>query len=127
MLKRGDRAMPRERPGVLAGDLASVQRDRHDLALVDANLNTARDERGIQRVVVGVKAQMRVRRDPGHPAPGGVGHHFWQRCHHRELFGEPVQRPRPDAAVRARVGLRKPRVELALEVQLVGEPPARLE
>ena len=80
---------------------------------------------GIEAVVVGVDAQVRVRRDAHRPAPRGVGHPVRQRRHHLQLVGEAIDRPRAQRLVRARVDLREPGVELVLEVELVGERRGR--
>ena len=58
-----DRAVP-------AGELAGVQRDREDLRVADADLDAPADQAGIERVVAGVKAQIRVGRDPESPSAG---------------------------------------------------------
>ena len=55
-----------------AGELAGVQRDREDLAPGDARLDALADQARVRRAVAGVEAQMRIRRDPEHPATVGV-------------------------------------------------------
>ena len=119
--------MPREDPAVAAGDLAGVQRDCGDGALVGDDLDPATDERRIQAVVVGVQAQVRVGRDAHRPPLGGVGHPVGQQRHHCKLVGKAINRPRAQRLVHPRVDPSEPSIELVLEVQLAGEAPARLE
>jgi len=59
MLERSDRAVLGKRARMAARDLTAVQRDRGDLTLIDANVDAAPDESGIQRVVAGIEAQTR--------------------------------------------------------------------
>ena len=110
-----------------AGELAGVQRDRDDLPLADTDFDATADEVRIQRVVVGVKPDVRIGRHPGHPAPVQVRLASGQRPHHLSLLEQTIDRPLAQRLVRPRVGLLKPRVELQLEVEMVREPPAGLE
>jgi hypothetical protein len=119
--------VPREDARVPARQLARVQRDRGEHLLVDTDLDAPADQRRIEAVVVGVQAQMRVARNAHRPAARGVGHLVGQRRHRLPLIDQAIERPGTERLVRARVDLPKPGVELVLEVQLVREPPARLE
>src|SRR5215207_5456390 len=111
-----------------AGELAGVQRDREHLAAGDARLDAPADQARVQRVVAGVKAQVWVGRDPEHPAPVCVRRRGGQRRHHLVFLGEPVDRAAAQRLVMPCVrALREPGVELELEVERVGERPARLE
>ena len=103
------------------------QRDRDDLALADAHLDATPDELRIQRIVVGVKPDVRIGRHPGHPAPIQVRLARRQRPHHLTLLEQTIDRTLAQRLVRPSVGLLKPRVELQLEVEMVREPPTRLE
>jgi hypothetical protein len=78
------------------------------------------------RLVVSVEAQVGVRRDPDHEAAVDVGRRGRQRTHQPALLHESVNRPAAQRLVRAGGSL-EPGVELELEVELVGEAPARLE
>ncbi len=68
VLERGNRAVLGEAASMATGELAGVESGGHDLALGDLDLDAAADEARIERVVVGVKAQVWVRRDPRDPA-----------------------------------------------------------
>ena len=115
VLERGDRPVLRERALVTARELARVQRDRDHLSLRDHDLDPPADKVGVQRVVVGVEPQMRIRRDPRHPAAVQIGLARGQRPHHLAFLEQPVDRPSPQRLVRATVRLLKPDVELQLE------------
>ena len=60
MLERGDRAVLGKRPRMAARELTAVQRDRGDLTLIDANVDAAPNQAGIQRVVAGIETQIPV-------------------------------------------------------------------
>jgi hypothetical protein len=79
----------------------------------------------MQAVVVGVDAQVRVRRDPGDPTPRRVGQLGWQRRHRVELGGEPVGRAFAQRLVAACVDLLKPAVEQFETAQFL--PPGSRE
>ncbi len=74
-----------------------------DPRLVDRDLDAATDQAGVEAVVVGVDAQVRIGRDPRDPAPRRVRHRLRQRA--QLLVGEPVDRPGPQRLVRAGVDL----------------------
>jgi hypothetical protein len=112
---------------VVGGELARVQRHCGDLALVDADLDPATREAGIERVVVAIKAQIGLLGHPDHEPPVDIGQPGRQRPHPSPLLDEALKRDRPDGAVSAGVGLVGPAVELVLEIQLVGKAPAGLE
>jgi len=127
MLERSDRAVLGKRARVAARDLTAVQRDGEDLTLIYANVDAAPDESGIQRVVAGIEAQIRIGRNPEHPAPIDVRRRG-QRSHHRAFLDEAVDRARAQRLVHPRVrAIIKPAVQLQLAVQLVGEAAAGLE
>jgi hypothetical protein len=100
-------------------------RPRH--AAAGAGLNAPADQPRIERVVVGVEAQVEIRRDPQHPPPIDI-RRDQQRHHHLALLDEPVARAAAQRLVRARVrpGV-EPAVELQRKVELVREHPPRLE
>ncbi len=111
-----------------AGHFAGVKRGRGDLGLGDPDLDPATGEAGIERVVVGVPAQVGLRMDAGDEAPVGVRHRLRQRAHLRPFELEPLGRDRAQGAVGAGVGAaREPVVELELEVDFVGEAAVGLE
>jgi hypothetical protein len=112
---------------VVGGELARVQRHCGDLALVDADLDPATREAGIERVVVAIKAQIGLLGHPDHEPPVDIGQPGRQRPHPSPLLDEALKRDRPDGAVSAGVGLVGLAVELVLEIQLVGKAPAGLE
>jgi hypothetical protein len=58
---------------------------------------------------------------------GGVGPLRGERHHCLQLVSQAIERPGAQRLVRARVDLRKPGIELVLEVQLVGEGAPALE
>jgi hypothetical protein len=66
VLDCGDRAVLGEHPLVPTRQLARVQRDRRDLALAGANLDPPPDQARIQRVIIGIEADVRTERHPDH-------------------------------------------------------------
>ena len=64
-----------------AGELASVQRDRDDLALADAHLDAATDKVRVERVVVGIEPDVRIGRRAGHEATIKIKLARGQRAH----------------------------------------------
>lgn len=92
MFERGDRAVPGERAGVTARQLAGFQRDGEDLTLAHTQLNAAADQPRVQRVVAGIETQVRVRRHPRHPPAIGVRRRGRQWRHHGVFLDEPVDR-----------------------------------
>ena len=113
---------------VPAGELAGVQRDRGELALADANFDATADEVRVQRVVVGVEPDVRIGRHPRHPAaveyPALLGQ---RRASPRApRASRSTGRARSVLCVRA-LAFSNHAVELQLEVEMVREPPARLE
>jgi hypothetical protein len=64
VFERGDRAVLGERALVAAGELVGVRHHRGDLALGGPPLDAALDYARVERIVVGVKAQIRVWRHP---------------------------------------------------------------
>src|SRR6202041_1278899 len=100
---------------------------RCDLSLRDPDFHSPSDEAGVQRIVVGVNANVRIGGHPRHPPPVDVGLLHGKLTHHLELLGEPVDRPGAQRLVGASVGLLEPNVELQLEVEVVREVPAGLE
>jgi hypothetical protein len=112
---------------VAAGQLAAVQRDRRDLLVVDAHLHAPADQPGVERVVIGVDADVRIGRNPKRPAPlagGWVG----QWPHQLMFLGEQVDRTAAQCAMQPPVrATLKPAVQLVLKVVVVSERTARLE
>ncbi len=73
---------------VAGGDLARVEGDGADLALADPDLDPPSGKTGVERVVVGVEAQVGLRRDADHPADRGRRHPLGQRTHALALEGQ---------------------------------------
>src|SRR6266545_3266084 len=107
--------MSSEAPRVAAGELAAVQAEGEDLGLGDADLDAAPDEPGIERVVVGLKPQVRVGTDARDPASIDIRRDGWQRGHRLAFLEQAIDRATAQRSVRARVGLREPAIELELE------------
>jgi hypothetical protein len=121
----GPRAQCR-RPAAL--QLAGAQRDRGDVVPVDAHLNAAADQAGIQRVVVGVHPDMRIGWHPEHPTPIRVRRLAGQRAHRLALLAQQIDRAAPERAVHPAVGaLIEPAIQLVLEVVVVDEGPPGLK
>jgi hypothetical protein len=113
---------------VAAGELARVERHGQHLALGDAQLHAPPAEPRVERVVVGVDADVRVGRHPGHPAPFDVGSRLRQKAHPLALFGWQIEGATAQRAVQAPIGPPvEPAVELVLEVERAEELTARLE
>src|SRR6516165_1514933 len=124
----GEGQMAGEAARVARRELARIQRDRSDLTLAHAQLDAAAGEARIERVVVGVKAQIRLLGHADHAAQLTRRHPLGQRAHALELGDQAPGGDRADAAVKANVGaLGEPAVELPLEVDVVGEAARRLE
>ena len=123
----GQRQAAREHPAVPARQLAGVQHRGGDVLLGDAHLDPATGERGIDGVVVAIHPHERLGRDADDVAAVGVGHLSRQRPHLFAFLGQPLRGDRSDRAVHPPVGLLSPGVKPVLEVEMVGEHPARLE
>ena len=95
--------------------------------LGDADLDATTGERRVDRVVVAINPDERLRRHPDHLAAVDVRHPRWQRSHPSLLLDEPLGRDRANRPMHPPVGLLGPRVEPVLEVEMVREHPARLE
>src|SRR5215211_1473587 len=124
----GEGQVAGEGAAVAGRELAAVERDRRDLALGDPDLDSSAGQTRVERVVVGVPAQVGLGGDACREAAVEFGHRARQRAHPLAFGLEPLGGHRADAAVKARVGaLRKPAVELVLVVELRDEAAGRLE
>jgi hypothetical protein len=72
VLERGDGPMLGERALVPARELAGIPDDRDDLLLADPDLDTPADHSRVQRVIVGVEADVRIGRHSGRPTPVNI-------------------------------------------------------
>jgi hypothetical protein len=88
-----------EAAAVASRQLARVEGDGDELALADAKLDPAAGEAGVDRVVVGVPAQVGLLGDAGDEAVVGTGHALGQRRHQRQLLGEALGDDGPGAAM----------------------------
>src|ERR1700729_3689407 len=127
MRGRGDRQRPGNPPPVSGGQLAGVENDRRARGLGDAELDAPASESWVDRVVVAVNTNERLRRDAQHSAAIGVRHRGGQPSAPGLLLREPPCRDRADRAMNPTVRLVGPGVETVLKIEVVREYPAGLE
>src|SRR4051794_8424253 len=111
MRRVGERQATGEAAPVTTGDLAGVQDDRSQLALGDANLDAAAGERGIDRVIVAIDAQIGLLRHADDEPPIAIRQRGGQRPHPLALLREAFDGNGADRAMHPLVDLLAPAVE----------------
>ncbi len=127
-MRRIDKGEPAGEHSAMAGrHLAGIEHDRGDLALGNADLDAAPSEGRVDRVVVAIDPDERLRRHPDDRSAVDVGHARGERPHPRTLLDKALRGDRADRPMHPVVHLVGPRVEAVLIVEVVREHAARLE